>query len=187
MNKDIYAISLNIVLPDGIKQQVSSFQSEIYKQYKDLRSRDNSPHLAVCTKFMVKEDIDRYIDLLVTELTDLSKFSITFTDLEISNKYILFNMDIESQKNILNINKRVKDITKDIGMETIDGLTPKYPNIPHISIVKLNKENIPNSFDLIQNKVERTTVNVNKLEITVEEKIDERFSEFTTTHTINLV
>ena len=154
MNNDIYAISLNIILSKDIINHISDLQSLIYKKYTDLRNRDNSPHLAVCTKFMEKTQIDKYVEILKENITKFKSFNINFTNFAISGKYILLDLDKESQDKILEINQKVKDLTKDIGMETVDGLPSKYPNIPHISVVKLEEENVSKALELIQNKVE---------------------------------
>ncbi len=143
MDQEI-AVSLNVVLNRDLIKDIKEIQRELNRNYKEQRNYDTTPHLAIVTKFMIPELAHKYANLVTKELITKNAFNISFKRFKVPNAgtYIFLDLDEESKRSIIQINREVKKISKNFGFETPKGLPSKYSLDPHISIIKLEQENI---------------------------------------------
>ena len=182
------AVSFNIVLDEKLKQKLKKVQAIIQKEIPEKRFYENTPHLAVCTKFMPITKVERYKKEIENIFEEYKKFSIIFTTFSpsVTGNYIFLNLDQESKKRIIELNRYIKDNTKDIGFESPKNLPPKYPFDPHISIIKLEEYQIQRALNLINENFNNVSMAVTEFELTVEKRDEKGFAYFPVELIINL-
>jgi 2'-5' RNA ligase len=174
------AVSLNIVIPSQIKERIIDVQHAVNQVVEEQRYYDYSPHLAVVTKFMVKDVSDEYVEVVAEELKEIKQFALTFAGFAPSetNNYIFLNFEEASKNNIFELNKHILTATKKYGNETPGGLPARYPFDPHISIIKLKPFEVKKALHAIRDDFAGEKMLVTELEITRENRREDGFGEF---------
>ena len=174
------AVSFNIVLSDKVKAELIRVQRKLSSKIKDRRFYDNSPHLAICTKFMQRSLVKEYLPVIENNFKDLEKFKLEFSGFNASDtgNYIFLNFSKETRENIFDLNNKTKKVTKGIGDETPGGLPSKYPYDPHISIIKLEESQVELALELLNDEFDISTMLVEELEVSVEHREETGYATF---------
>lgn len=174
------AVSFNVVLNEEIQNQLRRIQKKLSEKIKEKRFYDNSPHLAICTKFMPRITTNKYIPIINKQFKDIKAFDIEFTKFEPSptGNYIFLNLSKNTRDHISKLNEEVKRISKGIGNESPKGLPPKYPYDPHISIIKLESYQIQEALNMLNDEFKVSSMKVDELELTVEKRDETGFASF---------
>ena len=180
MEEGQIAVSFNIVLSEKVSSELVRVQRKLAEKIKERRFYDNSPHLAICTKFMLRSVVDEYISVLERYFEDMEKFELELSSFGASKtgNYIFLNFTDETRNKIYDLNDEAKRATKGIGEETPGGLPPKYPYDPHISIIKLEESQVELALELLNDEFDIPTMLVRKLEVTVEHRDETGFATF---------
>lgn len=166
----LFAISLNINLPLDFKDYIEKLQDELITKYNDTRDYVNAPHLNVITKFIMKEDIDNYIQILSEICKVHYQFTIKTDMVSISDnhKYLSLNFDTETLNYIYNLRNIILEETKDIGHLTSVPTKNVRIYTPHISILKNNPEIIDIAYNETKDQMLVYSEIINNLEIVQE-------------------
>ncbi len=181
--------SLNVILSPHIAELLRNIQKEILTAVSERRPYDNSPHLSLVNKFMGKSQTAAFVNTLTKEFRDDSSWELTFADFSPSptNEYIFLNVDKDSQKRLRDMHARAFAVTRGIGTAGQNGIDiPKYPYVPHVSIIKLQPEETEKSLRLIAHELSGITMPVKNLEITTQKDMENGFSIFPIIATIEL-
>ena len=187
-NVEELAHSFNVVLDKRISAKIKDVQETVASKIKERRNYDNSPHLAVATKFMRAVITDNFVKALYKEFSAEKPFEITFTRFESAEtgNYIFLNLDTESREKLFALSERAFQVTRGVGFEGHGGLAPKYPYDPHISVIKLETEEINHALGLINKDLSNLKMRASAFEITRGQLNDKGFGEFPVVATINL-
>lgn len=174
------AVSFNVVIKEDIRNRLKEVQKKLLSEINERRNYDSSPHLAVCTKFMPQNLVDEYTKIIKENFSNLPSFTITFTEFAPSptNNYIFLNLDEQSRNTIFELNRKIKEVTKRIGNEALNGLPPKYPYDPHISIIKLEEYQVEKALQLLNESFNNVQMTVESFELTVEERDHTGYASF---------
>jgi hypothetical protein len=187
MEKEL-AHSFNIVLNDDFLKEILEIQKRLKEKITERRNYDSSPHLAIATKFMDESKTDDFVKILIKEFSNDKKQELIFSSLSISKDkdYIFLNPNEKSKEIISSLHKRAFITTKDIGFENHNGLSLKYLYNPHISIIKLQPEQIPLAMEIIGNDFSDFALRMESYEITRQKDRESGFSDFPIIQKINL-
>lgn len=187
MEKEL-AHSFNIALDKEFSQKLFDIQKRLAIKIKERRNYDSSPHLAFATKFMGQSETGNFVDALVREFSNDTKWELEFSSFSVAEtgNYIFLNLNNESRKRLFALHERALTATKGIGMETHSGLPEKYPYDPHISIIKLQSEEVTRALKLIEKDFLGIKISVKIYEIVRQEDKENGFSNFPTIRKINL-
>lgn len=181
------AHSFNIILDSVISDVIKDVQKTICSEVDEQRCYDNSPHLAVATKFITADKTDDFIEALVSEFCNQKPFDIAFTKFEASStgNYIFLNLDQPSREKIFELSRRAFNATVGIGNEGQGGNPPKYPFDPHVSVIKLNPNDMKKALTLVNKKTVNFCMTVTNFEITRELSDGSGYSKFPVVATIS--
>ena len=149
------------------------------------------PHLSIATKFMGANDTRNFVEILKNEFKEDKIFELEFTDFRPSDTqdYIFLHLSPESERKIIELHERAFKVTKDIGLEIQTGNKFRRLNYnynPHISIIKLNPEEVAKAIGMIKNDFSGVRMFVSSFYITRQTDNKDGFSDFPTIDEIKL-
>jgi 2'-5' RNA ligase len=174
------AHSFNLILNEEVSGQIKNIQKKLADRFSELRFYDNSPHLAIGTKFMGQSLTNVFVNALENEFNKDMQWEIEFAGFgraETGN-YIFLNLTEESRAKLFDLHERTFLATKEIGFEGHNGEAPRYPYDPHISIIKIKAEEIEEALKLLNDDFKGTKMVVKSYEITREELDERGFGNF---------
>ncbi len=179
MEKEL-AHSFNVVLDKEFSKKLFDIQKRLGDKIKERRNYDSSPHLAIATKFMDELVTENFVKALIDEFSKDEKWELKFSSFSPSEtgNYIFLNLDKKSKEIIFSLHERALAITKGIGLKSQGGLPPKYIYDPHISIIKLQPEEVFLAMKIISEDFSGITTKVESYEITRQKDNENRFSDF---------
>jgi 2'-5' RNA ligase len=183
--------SFNIRLSPEVAQKLKLEQEKLSKRFTELRFYDASPHLSLGAKFMTESETDAFVQALAEEFKDDKAWELEFASFQPSDaqegKYIFLTLTLESQRKLFNIHERAFGVTEEIGSEGMEGATkPKYPYHPHVSVIKVQTEEMPEALKLIKEDFSGVTMPVTHYEVTRQKEDEKGFSTFPVVLEINL-
>jgi 2'-5' RNA ligase len=190
MEEKELAHSLNIQLSGEITQKLKNEQEKLLKKFSERRFYDSSPHLAIATKFMGKEETDKFIKALGNEFQNDTVWELEFSDFKVSERldYIFLHLSADSEQKLISLHERAFGATKNIGLEIQTGKKFRhFPYIPHISIIKLLPGEIGEALGIIKKDFAGVKMPVSCFEITRQADNERGFSDFPTINKINLL
>jgi len=182
--------SFNVCLGEDILKKLRQEQEKLAKVFTELRPYDSSPHLSIGTKFMTESETGAYLHAVAQEFKSEKTWELTLSDFEPSDaqigKYIFLTLAPESRERMFSLHERLFRATKGIGSEGMHGPTPKYPYDPHISLIKVQPEEMPQAIQLIQEDLGGVVTPVTRYELTRQKEDEKGFSTFPVMLSIDL-
>jgi hypothetical protein len=180
--------SFNIELSEEVITKLKIEQGKISEKFKERRSYDSTPHLSVCNKFITKEDTDLFVEALKNEFGKDDVFYLEFADFKQSETgdYIFLHLSPESEKKMIGLHNRALKVTEKIGTEIQAGKFRHFEYNPHISIIKLFSENVPEALNMIKSDMSGMKMLVSSFYITRQDDDEKGFSNFPTIEKIKL-
>ena len=188
MQKIMLAHSVNIALQDEITQRIISIQKELSIKHKELRFYDSSPHISILTKFMSPKLTEKFATAIKDEFSNDKKWELKFsifTKAEPSS-YVFLNFSEETKNRIYELHNRAIKTTKDIVSLGQAGGLPKYQYNPHISIIKLDTNEVDEAFEFIHHKLDGISMPVDTYVITRESLDNKGYGTFPIYSSIHL-
>lgn len=187
MKKEL-ATSFNVVLPRDFSKEIIGLRKKLSSKFEEKRFYDSSPHLAIATKFMTKEESEKFVSAIKDEFKNEVAWEIEFSDFSLSddNKYIFLNLSEESGRKMFNIHNRAINSTKEVGAEGMSGNPPRYLYFPHVSIIKLDESDTKKAIKLTQNNFKGRKIRITEYEITRQEEDEKGFAHFPVFATVKL-
>ncbi len=185
------AHSINIMLNEVILGKLKNKQNKLLEKFSERRMYNSLPHLSIATKFMGANDTRNFVEILKNEFKEDKIFELEFTDFRPSDTqdYIFLHLSPESERKIIELHERAFKVTKDIGLEIQTGNKFRRLNYnynPHISIIKLNPEEVAKAIGMIKNDFSGVRMFVSSFYITRQTDNKDGFSDFPTIDEIKL-
>ena len=185
------AHSINIMLNEVILGKLKNKQNKLLEKFSERRMYNSLPHLSIATKFMEANDTRNFVEILKNEFKEDKIFELEFTDFRPSDTqdYIFLHLSPESERKIIELHERAFKVTKDIGLEIQTGNKFRRLNYnynPHISIIKLNPEEVAKAIGMIKNDFSGVRMFVSSFYITRQTDNKDGFSDFPTIDEIKL-
>jgi hypothetical protein len=117
---------------------------------------------------MGESETNNFVKALDKEFSRDKKWELTFFSFSPSEtgNYIFLNLDKKSKEIIFSLHERAFAVTKAIGLEGQGGLPPKYAYDTHISIIKLQPEEVSLAMEIISEDFSGITTRVESYEVT---------------------
>jgi len=185
------AHSINIMLNEVILGKLKNKQNKLLEKFSERRMYNSLPHLSIATKFMGANDTRNFVEILKNEFKEDKIFELEFTDFRPSDTqdYIFLHLSPESERKIIELHERAFKVTQDIGLEIQTGNKFRRLNYnynPHISIIKLNPEEVAKAIGMIKNDFSGVRMFVSSFYITRQTDNKDGFSDFPTIDEIKL-
>lgn len=183
--------SFNISLSQEFSQKLRKEQEKLAQRFTELRLYDASPHLSMGTKFMGESETEAYVQALAEEFKKDAAWELEFADFQPSDaqigKYIFLMLSVESRERLIDLHERTFHVTKGIGSEGMEGKAkPKYPYDPHVSVIKVQPEEMTEALKLIKEDFSGIRMPVTRYELTRQKEDEKGFSTFPVMLEINL-
>jgi len=187
--------AFNVVLDREVSQRIKLIQQKLRARFSEQRNYDPSPHLSIHQKHLELSKSDEFVGALVDEFQNESIWKLEFNYFSIAdsisdspseslNSYIFLNLDTQSKQILFDLNSRAIDVTRNITSEL--GTASKYPYEPHISILKVKREEVAEAFKIVLENFLEVKMEVTKYEITRQQRDPNGFSIFPVIGEINL-